>query len=122
MLQAALGGCGRAGARGQGCMACLLGRSGRSEGSTWRSAGDWTGRGQGPDLCSVWLRGREQLSDSPPWLGGWRHEFGVGIGRWLESGKSDFRTPEDLDRSEDAGVERKWLQEAASLRFLKECG
>lgn len=65
---------------------------------------------------------RAALRFRPPWLVGWRHEFGVGIGRWLESGKSDFRTPEDLDRSEDAGVERKWLQEAASLRFLKECG
>lgn len=62
-------------------MACFLGRSGWSEGSTWRSAGDWTGGAQGPDLCSVWLSGGEQLSDFPHWWVGWRHEFGVVIGR-----------------------------------------
>ena len=50
---------------------------------------------------------RAALRFRPPWLVGWRHEFGVGIGRWLESGKSDFRTPEDLDRSEDAGSGEK---------------
>lgn len=64
-------------------MACFLGRSGWSEGSTWRSAGDWTGGGHSPDLCSVWLSGGggEQLSDFPHWWVGWRQEFGVVIGR-----------------------------------------
>lgn len=64
-------------------------------------------RGWGLDLCPVWLRGREQLSDFPQWWVGWRHKFGVGIGRWLESGRSDFRTPEDLGGSEDAGSGEK---------------
>ena len=102
-----LGGVEGAGVGGQGCMACLLGRSGWSEGCSWRSAGDWTGGGRGLDLCSAWLRGREQLSDFPQWWVGWRHKFGVGTGRWLESGRSDFRTPEDLDGSEDAGSGEK---------------
>ena len=55
-------------------MACFLGRSGWSEGSTWRSAGDWTGGAQGPDLCSVWLSGGGgsscQISPSGGWVGG----------------------------------------------------
>lgn len=51
-------------------MACFLGRSGWSEGSTWRSAGDWTGGGHSPDLCSVWLSGGGAAVRFPPLVGG----------------------------------------------------
>lgn len=99
------------------------GLHGLPSGKVWGSAGDWTGRGQGPDLCSVWLRGREQLSDSAPrgwWVGG--TSLGLALGGGWSQGSLILELLKIYTGVRMLGVERKWLQEAASLRFLKESG
>lgn len=92
------------------------GLHGLPSGKVWGSAGDWTGRGQGQVVLSM-AKGRSSSQILPPWLVGWRHEFGVGIGRWLESGSLILELLKIYTGVRMLGVERKWLQEAASLRF-----
>lgn len=75
-------------------------------------------RGPGSGFVLSMAEGEGAAVRFPPGCVGWRHKFGVGIGRWLESGRSDFRTLKIWTGVRMLGVERKWLQEAASLRFF----